>query len=162
MLRELDTHPDILEDMSSGIHVWHSQLTPPTMLMMAGQQQTTLSWNNFAHGFLHHSWQMTQMLYYNTQKSWKSSHKWILTVLQRILKIARGQWDHWNEALHKTNTQLVLDASANIEINAQYDLGSTNLPKTLSQLLQAPCSSILNLNHHEKLQWIALLKATQQ
>jgi len=162
MLRKLDTHPDIVEDMSSSIHTWHSQLSPPTMLTMAGQQQTILSQNNFTHGFLHCSWWTTQMLYYTTNNSQKSSHKWILTVLQQILKIARRQWDHRNKALHKMNTQLVLDASTNIEINAQYDLRSTDLPKTSSWLLQAPCSSILNLNHRKTLQWIASLKAAQQ
>jgi len=70
-------------------------------------------------------------------------------VLQWILKIAQGQWDHWNKALHQSNTQLVLDTSINLKINAQYNLRHANLPKTSRNLLHAPHSSTLNLNHQE-------------
>jgi len=115
MLQELKTHPDIMEDISSSINALRLQNNPPTMLTQAGQHQMNLSWDNFMHGFIHWSWWMTQMLYYKQWKSNKSSHKWSLTLLQWILKIARGQWDHWNEALHQSNTQLILDMSANIE-----------------------------------------------
>ncbi len=129
VLKELKTHPDIMEDISSGIHAWRIQANPPSMLTQTGQHQMNLSWNNFMHGFVHWEWRMTQMQYYKQRKINKSAHKWSLTLLQWILKIARGQWDHHNEALHKTNTQLVLDMSANIEINIQYNLGTADLPK---------------------------------
>jgi len=161
MLCQLNTHPNIVEDMSAGIHKWQLQLSTPNMLTMAGQQQMALSWNNFAHGFIHRSWQTTQGIYYTQNKSWKSAHKWATTVLHQILKIAHGQWDHRNEALHKSNTQLVLDASANIEIHAQYDLGTANLPLTSRHLLHTPRLTTLNLNHCKKLQWIASLKAAR-
>jgi len=151
-----------MEDMSVGIHEWRLQLSPPHMLTTAGQQQTSLSWNNFAHSFIHHSWLMTQGIYYTQNKSQKSAHKWAMTVLHQILKIACRQWDHRNKALHKSNTQLVLDASANIEIHAQYDLGTANLPLTSRHLLHTPRLTTLNLNHCKKLQWIASLKAARQ
>jgi len=64
--------------------------------------------------------------------------------------------------LNQTNTQLVLDMSANIKIGTQYNLSSTNLPKASQILLQAPCATTLNLNHQEKLQWIASLKAAMR
>jgi len=128
VLKELKTHPDIMEDISSSINAW-IQANPPSMLTQVGQHQTNLSWNNFMHGFVHRSWRKTQMQYYKQCNINKSSHKWSLTLLQQILKITRGQWDHCNEALHKTNTQLVLDMSTNIEINTQYDLGTADLLK---------------------------------
>jgi len=102
---------------------------------------------------------MIQMYYYKQQKSNKSSHNCSLTLLQWIIKIARGQWDHCNEVPHQSNTQLVLDLSANIKINTQYDLGPIDLPKVSQIMLQVPRTTTLNLNHWEKLQWIVSLKA---
>jgi len=52
MLKELETHPDGIKDIRSGIHAWRLQTHPPAMLTHAGQKQANLSWDNFVHGFL--------------------------------------------------------------------------------------------------------------
>jgi len=145
-LRELETHTDVIEDISSDIKAWRLQTKPPAMVTQAGKNQTNLSWDNLELGFIHRSWHMIQMLYYKQQKSNKSSHNCSLTLLQQIIKIARGQWDHCNEVPHQSNTQLVLDLSANIKINTQYDLGPIDLPKGI------PNNVTSSKNHHSKSQ----------
>jgi len=70
-LKELETHPDILEDISSGINAWRLQINPPPMLTQAGQHQMNLSWNNFMHRFVHRSWRTAQIQYYKQKHYYK-------------------------------------------------------------------------------------------
>jgi len=68
MLQELETNLALLEDISAGIDAWQLWANPPPMSTLAGQQQTILSWDNFAHSFFHKPWHMLQMHHYTQNK----------------------------------------------------------------------------------------------
>jgi len=93
LLKDLETNPASLDDISMDINAWWLQESPQLMSTLAGQQQTILSWDNFTQGFFHQeSWCML-WLHHDDTESNKSSHHWIPKLQQWILKIARGQWD---------------------------------------------------------------------
>jgi len=75
------TKPGMIEDLSTGIDAWRKQEPPPLTLTTARQAQTSLTWNNLAHGFLGKEWKIQQATYYNQQCSTASANKWAADIL---------------------------------------------------------------------------------
>jgi len=161
-LRENDTDPSIIEDLSEGIDAWRRNVPPPPGYTPAGQAQAYLTWRNLAHGFLSPAWKIQQANYYTNRNNPASVTNWAADLLRFLLKTARRQWDHRNQVLHKTQPDRVKDQALNIEIRLQYDRGRDSLPRSSKTLLDAPLERTLGLPHHEKQQWIISVKTARK
>jgi len=60
ILKDLETKPNMMGDLSQGFHMWSSNQSIPPMLTDVGRLQSFISWENFSHGFLAVSWQTQQ------------------------------------------------------------------------------------------------------
>jgi len=65
ILKDLDTEPETMEDLSKGFNSWHLNQPIPLMHTATGQLQSFISWDNFSHGFLAVNWQTQQQTYYD-------------------------------------------------------------------------------------------------
>jgi len=161
-LREGDTDPGIIEDLSAGIDAWRKQSDPPPACTPAGQAQKNITWRNLAHGFLSPEWKNQQAAYYNQRNNPASATTWAAELLRLLLKNVRQQWDHRNYVLHKQQPDRVKDIALDTEIRLQYDRGRDALPKTSKNLLDKPLTTTLSLPHHKKQQWITSIKAAHK
>jgi len=107
-LLQLDTDPDLFKDLSAGLDAWRKLAPPPPAITNAGHERLGLTWDNLAHGFLSTRWKTHQAGYYSSKGA--SPAIWAADLLWNILKIARQQWDHCNEVLHKLQPNWELDA----------------------------------------------------
>jgi len=162
ILRESDTDPGIMEDLSAGIDAWRRNADIPPAYTPAGQAQSLLTWRNLVHGFMSPVWKTQQADYYNFQNNPSSATKWAADLLRFLLKTARQQWDHRNHVLHKTQPDRVKDKALDTEIRLQYDRGKDSLPKASKTLRDKPLDSTLSLPHNEKQQWITPVKTARK
>jgi len=97
------------------------------------------------------TWKQEQVAYYANRKSLKSASKWTQDLIQNLMKIAWGQWDHPNEILHKTKLKPIKDTMVNNAIIWQYEVRPWGLPLPPTQ------DHTLQLPHSEKKQWVTSL-----
>jgi len=161
LLKDLDTEPNMIKDLSKGFNAWHLNPPTPPMLTNARWLQSFISWDNFSHSFLAISWQTQQQTYYNNQQLWRSGTKWMVKLLKWVLKHAWQQWDHQNNELHKQNSSKVKDLAINQHIREQYNIGTNKITRTTHTLFQALVEQTLNLSHNDKQQWLASVKAAR-
>jgi len=161
ILKDLETDPDMMEDLSKGFHVWSSDQPIPPMPTTAGRLQSFILWDSFSHGFIAISWQTQQQKYYNNQQLQWSSTKWASEVLKWILKHARQQWDHQNDELHWQQPNQVKDLKVNTNIREQYNIGTNGIPSTSKALFQETVDWTVTLSHNDKWQWLASVKAAR-
>jgi len=89
ILRESDTDPGIIEDLSVGIDAWRRKDEPPPAYTPAGQAQALLMWRNLVHGFMSLVWKTQQADYYTFQHDPSSMTNWAADLLCFMLKTAR-------------------------------------------------------------------------
>jgi len=84
-------------------------------------------------------------------------------LLKRLIATAWDMWQHWNEALHnsETNKSKILEDDINQEIWQAYGQGRESFPWAARPLLQQPLQKLLKLPEYYKKQWMATLQAVQ-
>jgi len=161
-LKENDTDPGIIEDISAGIDAWWRQVEPPLAITQVGQAQAVLTWQNFTHGFISTTWKIQQATYYNNCRNMVSATTWATNLLHLLLKKFHQQWDHRNKVIHQLQPDQVKDLTLDIEIWLQYNQGHDSLPVASRTLLSKPLPDTLTLPHNEKNQWLLSIKAAHQ
>jgi len=161
LLKDLDTEPNIIQDISAGFNAWQCNLPTPPMLTNAGQLQTFISWENFSQSFLAISWQTRQQNYYENQQDRWSSAKWMAKLLKWVLKHVCQQWDHWNNKSHKQNPHKVKDLILDERIQEQYNIRIDGITRMAHALFQATVDQTITLSHNSKQQWLASMKAAR-
>jgi len=80
-------HPSIIEDLSaSGLNSWRHQAQPSMAITLASKAWTTLTWDNFVHGFISISWKHQQVNYYASKNNPSSTSQSPMQYLQGILQ----------------------------------------------------------------------------
>ena len=161
ILKDLETEPDTIEDLSAGFHMWSLDQPPPPMLTNVGQLHSFILWDSFSHRFVAISWQNQQQQYYDNHQLQQSSMKWATEVLKWILKHAWQQWDHQNDELHWQQPNRVKDLEVNANIWEQYNIGTNKMPNASKVLFQETVNQTLSLLHNDKWQWLASVKAAR-
>ena len=108
-LLKLDMDPGTVKDLSAGLDACRHQAPSPPAITLAGRAQASLTWGNFAHGFISPIWKSQQAGYCVSKSNPSSSATWAADLLCCILKFAHRQWDHWNKVLHKLQPDHVID-----------------------------------------------------
>jgi len=148
LLKDLETEPNMMEDLSEGFHMWSSNQP------LLGCSQMLDNYNLSYHGTTSamDSWQSAGKCNNNTTTK---------IIASRVLKSARQQWDHQNEELHWQQPNQVKDLEVNANIQEQYNIGRNGILNTSKALFQKMIEQIINLPHNDKQQWLAPVKAAR-
>jgi len=98
-------------------------------------------------------WHKEQERYWKAVKSWKSSRRWTIAVLTKLITTAWDMWQHCNKALHKSevNQQDIVEADINQQIQQAYK--EATLPLAAKPLMRCP-------HAHQLLQFPASYKVS--
>jgi len=127
------THPQIRQDIIAGLNKWHDNDMTPHQLRdpsLAVTLQDGIGWGVVFEGCLARQWREEQEIYWKAIKSRKSSRRWTVALLQRLMTTAWDMWQHRNKALHEsdTNKQAIVEADINQEIRHAYEREGPTLP----------------------------------
>jgi len=138
-------------------------LNPHGEAPTAGTIQDSIGWGLVFEGCLATQWREEQELYLKAFKLQKSSKRWTIALLTRLMATAWDMWQHCNEALQnsETNKREIIEDNINQEIWLAYGQGQESFPPAARPLLQRPLQKLLRFPVYYKKQWMATLKAIQ-
>jgi len=138
-------------------------LNPHGEAPTAGTIQDSIGWGLVFEGCLVTRWREEQELYLKAFKLWKSSKRWAIALLTRLMATAWDMWQHCNEALHnlETNKREIIEDDINQEIWQAYGQGRESFPRAARSLLWWPLQKLLKFPAYYKKQWMATLRAVQ-
>jgi len=172
-LEELDnwmkatrTLPQLRQDILDGLRGWHDEQpkcnrapADPT----AGSLQAQLGWGIALEGCLVKRWREEQDVFWKAIKSRKSSKRWTVALITRLIMTAWDMWQHRNKELHESdlNKQVILENTINSQIRQAYAIGKKNLPQMAWPLMKRPLQRLLQCPSAYKHQWMATLTAVR-
>jgi len=90
-LQVQNTNLEIWNELVSGLQQWQNNDSTKTALQTTeAQEQQLLGWEMMMEGIISCQWRETQVAYWKTYKSQKSSKRWKTALIQKLLQIA---WD---------------------------------------------------------------------
>jgi len=168
-LEELDnwmvaaqTHPQLRQEILAGLQQWHDGKPGPSQSqerLAAMILQDTIGWGVALEGCLGKQWREEQEKYWKAVKSRKSSRRWTITLLTRLINTAWDMWQHRNKALHESeeNKMGIVEADINQQIRQAYEQAA--LPQAAKPLMRRPLARLLQFPASYKRQWMATLHA---
>jgi len=165
-LKSTQTHPQLRKDIIEGLRQWHDQTSGCRQIVigsMAGQLQDQIGWGLALEGCIAKGWRKEQEAYWKGFKSRRSSRRWTIALLTRLMMMAWDMWEHQNKALHEVeeNRQIILEAELNQHIREVYGQGLRHLPHNSYNILKCSQARILQFSAPYKQQWLASVEAAK-
>ena len=168
-LREAYTDPDITRVIMSRLRNWMIPFRAnfrdtSTKIRHALHQQDSLGWLQFTYGRLARGWDDAQeeWLTRTATKYKKSVRKWSETVIQSILEVTWGMWEHRNTTLHDENHPWRIAARRVLEdsIHDEYQRHPLEpiLTKDKHLFSHTMDHLIKNYDDEMKIQWLSSVK----
>jgi len=174
LLEELDqwmqstrTHPQLRKDIIDGLQQWLDQIPGCRQYIIgstAGHIQDSIGWGLALEGCLALRWREEQEVFWKAFKLWKSSRRWTIALLKRLMMMAwDDMWHHHNKALHEeeVNKQSIQEDAVNQKIQRAYEQGPEGLPINARKLLKRPLDRLLQFPEYYKRQWIASMEVAR-
>ena len=156
-----DGPPGMGELITQNLTAWRQNSPFPPLpidraLRQATQQQDSLGWRSFLHGFIGKKWRLAIEQHFVASNSRKSSILWVSRFVRKIWDIQKQLWMDRNDTLHGDgNTIHVTEIMAiNEEILAQWTEGQQQLPDRYKHLFSGEFRLLYQANFHRKQQWL--------
>ncbi len=165
-LEAAKTHPQLRHDIINGLRQWHDQTSgcrPLSVGSTAGTLQDHIGWGLALEGCIAKQWQEEQAQYWKAFKSRRSSRRWTIALLTRLMMTAWDMWNHRNKALHEQeeNRSEILEAAVNQQIREVYEQGRQQLPPDAHTLMNRSLARLLRFPAAYKHQWLASVEAAR-
>jgi len=154
-LQAQNTQLGLRQEIITGLWTWQTgETTTGEFMTEAAQEQSLLGWGMMLEGVISMKWQETQATHWKVYKSCKSSKRWTIALIKKLLQIAWDMWHHRNHALHNspTNCDQILECATNQRIRVIYDRGS--FPRDAISLLKQTLPELITLPLAYKKQWV--------
>jgi len=110
----------LIQALVEGLQAWQSETISLDDLQVS-TKQSGIGWDGILDGWLSMEWQAQQEAYWAQWRWRKSSKWWTVELIKKLWNISWDLWDHWNEALHNSQTahNVILDSRTNDQIDNQ-------------------------------------------
>jgi len=155
------TEPGIRQEIIDGLRQWNAAMTTQTTTDQseAAHEQEAVGWDLALEGCVLCQWRQQQECYWKEYKSGKSSKRWTMELIKKLMGIAWDMWQHQNKALHEEpdNRALILETGVNEQVTELYNLGAgAFLPS--AALMKHTLPDLLQLPQAYKIHWIGSAK----
>jgi len=156
-MQKSNTDPILCNDIFEGLTRWNQNGAPNTRenKSEAARKQDTLGWDLALEGAISKKWRIQQAVHWKTYKSQKSSKRWTIELLKRLMNTAWDMWHNQNQVLHEEpdNQGLILKHKINNKVTKMYQLGPGAFI-TGATLLKHPLPNLLQLPLAYKKHWL--------
>jgi len=145
-LQSQNTYWPIAEAILQGLTQWCNYSMLPTTPMVDGwADQEKIGWSGLLDGKVACSWGTQQGQVWLVSQSCKSSKKWTMELIKKLLNVAWDIWEHCNGALHNSPDaqQHIMESLVNNAIRDKYVQGTHILPQDAMHSSEADESLIL-------------------
>lgn len=137
-LTENGTHPELRRQIIIGLQKWRSnEANPPSShipwIQTVLTQQNEFGWGAFFEGFMSIEWRQAHEKYLTRTKSFRSSRRWLSSLIRKMWQIAWDLWEHCNGYLHNKEDNLI-SQEVNRQLEYEFDKGTKQLRQSTRAL----------------------------
>ena len=170
-MNSIDTHPDIIAFVISGLSSWlssandfHLDVTVDHDMLLAFKIQINLGWESFLLGMVAKQIIQQQQSYYSSIQSRKTGTRWGIRLIGKLWLFIQQLWIHRNNILHETTSIDMLSGKEQLSeaISSEYIQGLQDLPHVYASYFLIPLHLLLMKPIKFQKQWFLIIRSGRE
>ena len=157
------TLPNLAEVLRDRLTAWQSNSAPTVPfsnflgLRTTIEDQDRVGWQAMLEGMPVFGWEEVQQRYLVWRKKRSTGKRWLLAIIQNLWDIAWDLWDHRNNILHDTDTNLA-EQQQNKELEEEFNKGPNTVTREAKLLFRQGLGRLLALPPSAKQAWLIRIR----